>query len=163
MPRPQFIDPPKAWRARATEAASSIDADAIARAEAALAALSGQFDGWMEAELARMDEARRGARADAWSEPALRELSLCAHDAKGLGATYNYPLVTRIAGSLGRLLETTETRTLAAAAPSIIEAHVDGARAIVRQQIRTSDDATGGALAAALEAHVVALIGLPQP
>jgi hypothetical protein len=48
---------------------------------------------------------------------------------------------------------------LARHAPSLIEAHVDAIRAVVRDRVKDPNDATGKALAQALRGHVDALIG----
>ena len=75
-----------------------------------------------------------------------------AHDLKGLGTTYEYPLVTRIAGSLCRLLDDADTRMNAPVV--VLDAHIDAIRAVVRDQIKTDDHPTGRVLAETLEAKV---------
>jgi hypothetical protein len=132
----------------------SIDAAALDRAEAALKSLSGQFQAWMEDEVFKLDEARNAARAAGWSEASLADVFLRAHDAKGMGTTYEYPLVTRIAGSLCRFIETPEQRDVARQNISVVEAHVDAIKAAVRGGIRTDENPTGRALAVELETRV---------
>lgn len=82
------------------------------------------------------------------------ELFFRAHDLKGLGSTYQYPLVTRLAGSLCRLLDDPSRRL---AVPMVlIDAHIDAIRAVVRDRIQTDDHPTGRILAETLEAEVAA-------
>lgn len=140
-----------------------LDAGALARAEAALKSLSGQFQAWMEEEVTKLEGARAAARAAGWTEEALRDVHARAHDAKGMGTTCEYPIVTRIAASLCRMLETEEHRTVAKGATALIDAHVDAIRAAVKGRIKSDEDPVGRVLAGELDTRVAALMqGLPD-
>jgi hypothetical protein len=149
----QVIQPQRTLRDKIGRA-PAIDANALARAEAALKSLFGQLQTSMEDEAYKLDEARNVARAAGWTEEALSEVFVRAHDAKGMGTTYEYPLVTRIAGSLCRFIETPEQRAVARENISIVEAHVDAIKAAVRSGIRTDEDPTGRTIAVELETRV---------
>lgn len=131
-----------------------LDPAALAKAEAALSSLSGQFDGWLKDELTKLTLAHDAVAASGLSSAAGDQLYTHAHDLKGLGGTYGYPLVTRIAGSLCQLIETAATRSRAPSA--LVTAHVDAIRTVVDREIKTDEDPTGRALAQALEAGVQA-------
>ncbi|MGE3142355.1 MAG: Hpt domain-containing protein [Hyphomonadaceae bacterium] len=133
------------------------DEAAVARAEQALADLSANFQDWLEEEVEKVQAARLAAARSAWAEPDLQRLLHASHDLKGLGATYSYPLATRIAASLCRLLQTPEGRAAARARPALIEAHVDAIRAAARNHIKTEDHEIGRALLLVLERQVTAL------
>lgn len=133
------------------------DAAAVARAEGALRAMSAHFQGWLEEELDKVQAARLAARARGWDEAGLAALLGAAHDVKGLGSTYDYPLATRIAASLCRLIETPEGQRAARSDPRLVEAHVDAMRAAARDRIKSEQDPVGRALLAALEDRVAAL------
>ena len=75
-----------------------------------------------------------------------------AHDLKGLGATYGFPLISRIAGSLCRLMEGGSGRERAPL--FLIDAHIDAVRAVIRDDIRDAEHPVGRALADALETRV---------
>ena len=128
-----------------------LDPSAIARAEAALKSLGANFDQWMLDELARLEAARERVRAEGYNAATAENLYMRAHDIKGLGSTYGYPLVTRIGASLCGLLHDAEARLSAPVA--LVEAHVDAIAASVRRDIRTDADAAGRALAEELEAQ----------
>jgi hypothetical protein len=130
------------------------DAQAVARAEAALKALSVNFDDWMNSELARLEAARAAARTAGYSSDSLAALHHRAHDVKGLGATYGYPLATMVSEQLCRLLDTPEGCDAARASPSLIDAHVDAVRAIVRAKLKSAEDPTGVALLSELKRQV---------
>lgn len=129
-----------------------------ARAEAALAALGDQFVEWLDGDVERVCRARAHAQDLGWHDASLEALHAAAHDLKGMGATYDFPLASRIAASLCRLIGTDEGKTAARAQPALVEAHVEALRASVRDQVRTVDASpVVGQLVAALEARVSAL------
>lgn len=131
-----------------------VDAQAIARAEAALKSLSGQFGQWLQDEIDKLEAARSTVRADGWTEATAEGIYFRAHDLKGLGATYEFPLVTRIAGSLCRLLDEAGKRT--GAPLFLVDAHIDAIKAAVRGNVRDIDHPVGKALVAELESRVAA-------
>ena len=145
---------PNALKAKVGGGAVALNADAVARAEEALKALSANFAQWLGDELVRLEAARATVREQGRTPAATETLYFRAHDLKGLGATYEYPLVGRIAGSLCKLLEEPAKRT---AAPQVlIDAHVDAIRLCVRQEMREVDHPAGALLAAELETRVAA-------
>lgn len=148
---PQVIRPPNPLRAK-VGGFGGIDADAIAKAEAALKAMSAQFGQWLQDEIVKLDQAQADIRAKGYTSETAEGLYFRAHDLKGLGATYQYPLVTRLAGSLCRLMDDGEKRMQAPLA--ILDAHIDAIRAVVRDEIQTDDHPIGRALAETLEARV---------
>ena len=135
------------------------DAEAIARAEAALKGLADNFQAWMNEDVEKLEAARQAARLTGFDEAKTEELFCRAHDVKGLGTTYEYPLATAIAGSLCKLIDGVEARALARKNPSLIEAHVDAIRAIVRDRVKNAEDPVGKAIAATLRTHVYDLMG----
>jgi hypothetical protein len=138
----------------ARSTSSCFDANAIERAEAALESLSINFEEWMATEIERLDGARTNARGLAYSDASLETLFLRAHDVKGVGTTYGYPLITALGAQLCRLLDNPEGRRAAREMPALIDAHVDGMRAILRSNLRAADDRIGLALVGELKARV---------
>ena len=119
-----------------------IDAGAIAKAEEALKAMSAQFGQWLQDEIDKLDKARadiRTRRLQRRRPP--KALYFRAHDLKGLGTTYQYPLVTRIAGSLCRLMDDADQAHGRAAV--LLDAHIDAIKAVVRDKIQTDDHPVG--------------------
>lgn len=153
---PQTIRPPNPLRAK-LGGFGGIDSDAVARAEAALKAMSAQFEQWLEDEVTKITVAQTALRDQGLNTQTAEALYFRAHDLKGLGTTYNYPIVTRIAASLCRLLDDQERRLTMPVA--LLSAHVDAIRAVVRDQIQTDDHPVGRELAEALEAQVKTLLG----
>jgi hypothetical protein len=131
---------------------AALDPSAIAKAEAALKSLSGNFAQWLQDEISKLEGARQAIRTEGVTEQSLEALYLRAHDLKGLGTTYGFPLITRIAASL--CLFTDEAHKRARASLDLVDAHIDAIRAAVREDIKTDDDPVGRALAEELEARV---------
>lgn len=110
------------------------DDDPLARAEAALAQLSGEFGDWMIAECDRLDTARHAVREHGFNRHTFEELFHAAHDVKGDAATFGFPLAAGAAASLCRVLE--HSPDSARIPLALVEQHVDAVRAIVREYAR---------------------------
>lgn len=134
----------------------ALDPAAIAKAEAALKNLSGNFSQWLNDEIAKIEAARLALRTEGVSPATMEALYLRAHDLKGLGTTYGYPLITRIAASLCVLTDDAEKR--AKAPTPLVDAHIDAIKAAVAQEIKSDDHPVGRELAQALEAQVAACV-----
>ena len=145
----QVIPPSNNLKLKVGAGRFNLDADSIARAEAALKSLSGQFAQWMQDELTKLDAARAEIRAKGLTPETAEGLYMRAHDLKGLGATYEFPLVTRIAASLCRLIDDPATR-MTAPMP-LVDAHIDAIKAAVRDDIKTDEHPVGRVLANELE------------
>jgi len=126
------------------------EGDPVARAEEALAAISGDFSEWMQDECARLDAARRKVKASGLSKQTRQELFLAAHDIKGDSETLGYPEVGAAAESLCRLLEHSPDLTKIPLA--IVDQHVDAVRAIVREHDRADVAAIAATLTKKLRA-----------
>lgn len=150
----QVIRPPNTLRLKVGGGFGGIDASAIAKAEAALKAMSSQFGQWLQDEITKLDAAQAAIREKGLNIETAEELYFRAHDLKGLGSTYQYPLVTRLAGSLCKLLD--EPGKRAEAPQMLLDAHIDAIRAVVRDEIQTDEHPTGRILAETLEAKVTA-------
>ena len=129
-----------------------INADAIARAEEALKAMSAQFGQWLNDEIVKLDKAQADIRAEGYTTATAEQLYFRAHDLKGLGSTYQYPIVTRIAASLCKMMDDPNKRMRAPMV--LVDAHIDAIRAVVKGGIQTDDHPTGQALVQTLEARV---------
>lgn len=122
-----------------------IDFDPVARAEAALAELAGEFSIWMDHECGRLDEARMAVRARGLDNGTRDTLFRAAHDIKGQAATFGFPRVAPVAESLCRLLE--HTPEPARIPIGLIDQHVDAIRAITHRNARGDSEMTAARLA----------------
>ena len=139
----EVITPPHQLRNAVAPAADGDD-DPVARAEAALAQLSGEFAGWMHLECERLEASRQEIRRLGFTKKTHDELFRAAHDIKGEAGTFGYPAVGAVAESLCRLIEHTPAMTRIPLA--LVDQHVDAVRAIAREHTRADLSGTAGAL-----------------
>jgi hypothetical protein len=130
----------------------AIDQAALAKAEAALKSLSGQFGQWLQDEIDKLEAARAAIKSEGMGKATAEKLYMHCHDLKGLGTTYEFPLITRIAGSICKLMDEPSKR--ASAPMFLVDAHIDAIRACVRDNIRDIAHPVGRMLAEELEGRV---------
>jgi HPt (histidine-containing phosphotransfer) domain-containing protein len=105
--------------------------DPVARAEAALAGLSGEFKTWMRSECERLSAAYEAVLAEGFTAQTRDELFRAAHDIKGDASTFGFPTAGAAAESLCRIME--HAPNLDAVPPDLIRHHVEAIHAIVRE------------------------------
>lgn len=148
----QVIQIPNTLRAKVGGKLGALDPATLAKAEEALSSLSDQFDNWLDDEVNKLEKAQETIRNEGLSEKNAEQLYFRCHDLKGLGTTYGYPLITRIAGSVCKMLD---DETIRLQSPRLlIDAHVDAIRAVVRGKIKDENHPVGVTLAETLEARV---------
>jgi HPt (histidine-containing phosphotransfer) domain-containing protein len=106
----------------------------VARAEAAMEKLAGEFTAWMYDECERLEAAREEVVRHGLTQKTHGPLFRAAHDIKGEAATFGYPALAGAADSLCRLLEHTPQLTHIPIA--LLDQHVSAVRAIFREYDR---------------------------
>lgn len=133
----------------------------LARAEAAVADLAKSYVTWASADVEKCVEQLSIARSDAGLRAAsIQALYAVAHNIKGQGSSFGFPLMTRIGNSLCRL--TRNRRALPDNDLNAIQAHLDAMRLVLSQNIRGDGGALGAKLAEKLEGMVAEILG-PEP
>ena len=148
----QMIQVPNTLRAKVGGRFGAIDPAAIAKAEAALKSLSGNFAQWLNDEVVKLEGARQRVKTEGVTAETMEFLYLRAHDLKGLGTTYEYPLITRIGASLCKLIDDKDKRMTAPMA--LIDGHIDAIKAAVLDEIKTDEHPVGRVLIQELERQV---------
>ena len=108
--------------------------DPIARAEKALAGLSGEFKNWMAIEADRLTAAHAEILKDGFTDSTREELFRAAHDIKGDAATFGFPSAGAAAESLCRIIE--HAPSLDEVPPDLITHHINAIQAIVRERTK---------------------------
>ena len=108
--------------------------DPVARAEQALAGLSGEFKAWMAIEADRLSAAHAAILSGGFTDDACEELFRAAHDIKGDAATFGYPSAGAAANSLCRIIE--HAPELAEVPSDLIAHHINAIQAIVRERTK---------------------------
>ncbi|MGA9657975.1 MAG: Hpt domain-containing protein, partial [Asticcacaulis sp.] len=148
----EIIQIPNTLRAKVGGRLGALDKEAIEKAEAALADLSTHFESWLMDEIKKLEDVQLQIKEEGLNTVNADLLFYRAHDLKGLGTTYGFPLITRISGSLCKMLD--EENKRAVAPWKLVEAHMDAIRAVVRGQIKDEAHPTGKILSETLEARV---------
>jgi chemotaxis protein histidine kinase CheA len=118
--------------------------DPVARAEKALAGLSGEFKNWMTVESDRLAAAYAAALKDGFSKESCEEMFRAAHDIKGDAATFGYPSAGAAADSLCRIIEhAPDIRKVPA---PLIAHHINAIQAIVRERTKLDTVSTASEL-----------------
>src|SRR5215813_11171235 len=159
MGRQQPIElfmPPNMLKAKVGGTVVGIDMAAVGRAEAAMNALKSEFAEWAQDDVRKLVAAREAFAAQ--PNPSTRAgLLRAAHDMKGQAATFNYPLIARVAGSLSRLIH-----DLPSSSPvplGLVDAHVNAIHVIYRDKVMDMSNKVALALSEELEARVTEILG----
>jgi HPt (histidine-containing phosphotransfer) domain-containing protein len=118
--------------------------DPVARAEKALAGLSGEFKNWMTIESDRLAAAHAAILKDGFTSVTSEELFRAAHDIKGDAATFGFPSAGAAADSLCRIIE--HAPNLAKVPAPLIAHHINAIQAIVRERTRLDTVSTANEL-----------------
>jgi HPt (histidine-containing phosphotransfer) domain-containing protein len=118
--------------------------DPVARAEKALAGLSGEFKNWMTIESDRLAAAHAAILKDGFTAITREELFRAAHDIKGDAATFGFPSAGAAADSLCRIIE--HAPNLAKVPAPLIAHHINAIQAIVRERTRLDTVSTANEL-----------------
>ncbi len=121
----------------------------IEAAEAAIEAMSSQFFEWIDESVRQLTAAQETLWRVGINDQTQDEFYRAAHDIRGTGTTFGYPLASRVADSLVYLIDKIGIDQV----PRImIDKHVDAIRAIVREDAR-DDNQLGATLV-----HQLALV-----
>jgi hypothetical protein len=118
--------------------------DPVARAEKALAGLSGEFKSWMTIETDRLAAAYAAILKRGFTDITGEELFRAAHDIKGDGATFGFPSAAVAAESLCRIIE--HTPDLDRIPAQLIALHINAIEAIVRERTKLDTISTASEL-----------------
>jgi chemotaxis protein histidine kinase CheA len=133
-------------RGSAASPMANINADTIRRAEEAVGKLASQYRDWVRSDLVKLRDSLATAQAGGEArDGAYREIRRIAHDLRGQGTTFGYPLVTRIAQSVS---QTVKERADGADIDAQLSAHFDAIAAVIEGDIA---DARSGDAAKVIE------------
>jgi chemotaxis protein histidine kinase CheA len=134
FPDHQVITQPNPLRKVLRRVADEDRDDPVARAEKALADLSGEFKNWMVVETERLAAAHAAILKDGITKATRDELFRAAHDIKGDASTFGFPSAGAAAESLCRVIE--HAPDLAKVPSELIAHHINAIQAIVRQRTK---------------------------
>ncbi|MAC88514.1 MULTISPECIES: Hpt domain-containing protein [Maricaulis] len=150
----EVISAPNMLQIKVGGPVSQGDLHMIQKAEEALKDLRSDFGQWLEEEVVKLETAAKIVRDKGLKGSEGEELFVRAHDLRGLGTTYEFPIITRLAKSLTKMIDMDEKRQKAPT--SLALAHVGAIRAALSQNIRDDNDPVAAALASELETQTTA-------
>ncbi|ABI66134.1 MAG: hypothetical protein ACJA0K_001803 [Maricaulis maris] len=150
----EVISAPNMLQIKVGGPVSQGDLHMIQKAEEALKDLRSDFGQWLEEEVVKLETAAKIVRDEGLKGSEGEELFVRAHDLRGLGTTYEFPIITRLAKSLTKMIDMDEKRQKAPT--SLALAHVGAIRAALSQNIRDDNDPVAAALASELETQTTA-------
>ena len=118
--------------------------DPVARAETALAGLSGEFKDWMSVEADRLAAAHAAILTHGFTSATSAELFRAAHDIKGDAITFGYAAAGVVAESLCRIIE--HAPDLAHVPTQLIAHHINAIQAIVGERTKLDTVSTASEL-----------------
>ncbi|MGL4241039.1 MAG: hypothetical protein ACRCTI_08010 [Beijerinckiaceae bacterium] len=149
------IEPKNMLKRRAVvmhDGPDGLDETAIRRAEQALQALSGQFNGWMEEAVRKLSDKWQEMLAEGPGAGRLAAFHRDAHDIRGQATTLGFPLASRVGASLCYILEEAPQQRIGEpAVRALIGQHVDAIRAITREGVMKAQHPIGAKLTEELE------------
>lgn len=134
FPDYQVITQPNPLRRAVRRVADDDKDDPVARAEQALADLSGEFNDWMATECERLATAHAVILKNGYTTQTREEFFRAAHDVKGDSATFGFPIAAAAAESLCRIIE--HAPNLEQVPADLLAYHVSAIQAIVREHAR---------------------------
>ncbi len=133
-----------------TPARHGIADDVLARAATIIDRLSAEYPAHASRDLEGLERAAASIAGD----PASRrshcgDISRIAHDIRGQGATFGYPLLSRLATSLCLAMRSLEPQNRAM--ETIVDSHIAGMRALLSCRVTGKSDRSALTIATGLE------------
>ncbi|BDW98994.1 Hpt domain-containing protein [Maricaulis maris] len=150
----EVISAPNMLQIKVGGPVSQGDLHMIQKAEEALKDLRSDFGQWLEEEVVKLEAAAKLVRETGLKGDEGEALFVRAHDLRGLGTTYEFPIITRLAKSLTKMIDMPEKRQKAPLGLAL--AHVGAIRAALSQNIRDDNDRVAAELADELEKQTTA-------
>lgn len=151
---PEYIYPPNTLKSKITVDSSTVDIVAMNQAEMAITDMAEDYLGWVKDDLAKL----QGAYDKAINEPAKAgeakdEMYGFAHDIKGQGGSFGFPLMTAVGNHLCKFMEGVDGN-LNAAQLEVVKVHIDTLQVIILQRMEGDGGKAGTHLLKGLDAVV---------
>ena len=155
----EVIKPPSTLKGKVSFGADGVDLDMLEKAEAVIASMQGNYLEWVQDDLKKIQEYYDLALADEAGRPAhLEQVFRVAHDIKGQGGSFDYPLMTALGNHLCRFLE--KLGPVAAAGDlDVIKLHIDAMRMVIGSRMRGDGGRAGANIIQGIE-MVLAKVGV---
>jgi chemotaxis protein histidine kinase CheA len=145
-PKVEVITPPDNLKDKVKSGGSGgVDEKVLARAEAVVAAMGGDFIQWAEKDLKSLQQAVENLKPEtADQKKFLNTIFQISHDIKGQGGSFDFGLLTAVGDSLCRFTEDREQAN--AAEIEAIKLHVEALKLVLNERLKGDGGETGKAL-----------------
>ncbi|MBL4789317.1 MAG: Hpt domain-containing protein [Kordiimonadaceae bacterium] len=135
----------------------SISPEALEKAEKALSKMSEDYPDWVSGLIVKLQE-QHGRCVDS---PELRNdcfeaINHIAHDMKGQGGTFGYPLITNFADTLYGFTDTRSDDEITDRQIELVKSHLDAMRAVIRGRVSGGGGEIGKSLTVSLNKAIEA-------
>jgi len=133
----EIIMPPNLIKAKASMPGGLSEKEAIKRGDAKVQELAANYVDWAKADVDELQVLMRALLQEKDEEGrrvAVRKLYKKAHDIKGQGGTFDFPLVTMIGDSLCNYIESLGEDTNVST--EVVVMHVEAARLILMREVK---------------------------
>lgn len=152
--KPVIIQPPSHIKDKVTVTADGIDLDTLEKAEALIAGMQDSYLEWVEEDLRKLQELE--GQLDAGTPPrgeVLTAIFSIAHDIKGQGGSFDYPLMTLIGNHLCRYIERLEGEATDKNV-EVVKVHIAALRLVIARRMSGDGGKVGDNLIRGLEAAI---------
>lgn len=129
-----LIQPPNRLSGKVRKSGGPSPEKAILRALNAAEDLMDGYQGWAVDDLTRLWKAYEASQRTRQSAPQIREMFEIAHGVRGEGGSFGFPVVSVIADSLCKFIETKSR--LSRGELEVIKVHIMAMRAVFRQGLK---------------------------
>jgi chemotaxis protein histidine kinase CheA len=131
----------------------AIDPKLLADVESMFAKMAEDYPDWVNNILIKLQELHgRCVDTPENRRGLFEQIRAIAHDLKGQGGTFGYPLITTVATSLDRFVALRQN--IKNSHVEIIKAHIDAMRAVIRERIKGDGGDIGAALVKSMDAVI---------
>ena len=143
----QFLEQPHRIRSKVTLGGpGAVDLAALDRAEKAIEAMAGDYLDWVASDLGTLEAAFATLVAsDGADRDALKAVYRVAHEIKGQGGSFGFPLMTQIGNQLCNYVDTLGDAA-DARARVVIRLHIEALNLVIAQKLRGTGGPEGEAL-----------------
>lgn len=135
MAENSIIRPPRHISRKVPKTGGLEPEEAILRALSAASELTEEYQGWAVDDLERLWGKFKKLSGDAENSKAdISELFDIAHEIRGQGGSFDFPLITTIADSLCKFID--QRQQLNAAELEVFKVHIMAMKAVFRQQLK---------------------------
>lgn len=150
----KVIQPPDTLKDKVSITADGVDLETLEKAEQLIAGMQGSYLEWVEEDLKKVSDLYELAvQNEADRATVFEDLFSVAHDIKGQGGSFNYPLMTMIGNLLCRFLERCKDHPKESHL-AVIRVHIDALRLVISKRMEGDGGRAGENLVQGLNATI---------